>query len=60
MRKSKKPDKMKEELDALRHLIVQLDSLRVFRRVSPETVRESFMQVKSKDLTQEWPNIKST
>lgn len=59
MRESKKLDKVREEeLDALRYLIAQLDSLRAFRRVSPETVKASFMQVKSKDLAQEWAHIK--
>jgi len=58
MRRSKKLDKIKEELDALHHLIVQLDSLRAFRRVDPETVKASFVQVNSKDLAQEWASIK--
>lgn len=51
-------NKPKEKLGNLCQLISTLDSIRAFRRVDPEPVKESFQRVKSGELTQMWKTIR--
>lgn len=59
MNKPNKQKEIKKELNALCHLIMILDGLRAFRRVQPETVKNAFMNLKSKDIAKKWTEIRN-
>lgn len=48
----------KEKLENLCQLILYLDSVRAFRRIEPELIRESFQRMGSKEFTDMWKNIR--
>jgi hypothetical protein len=48
----------RDRLDNLCQLIVNLDSIRAFRRVDPEVIREGFQIMGSKEFTDMWKSIK--
>jgi len=51
-------NKRKEKLDNLCQLILNLDSVRAFRCVKPELIRESFQNLGSSELTRMWKTIR--
>lgn len=48
----------KEKLENLCQLILNLDSVRAFRRVKPELIKEGFQNMQSKEFTGMWKNIR--
>jgi len=57
MRRSKQ-DTQREELNNLCQLIVDLDSIRAFRRIEPELLKQSFQKTKSAEIMDEWKAIR--
>jgi len=51
-------NKHKEKLDNLCQLILNLDSVRAFRCIKPELIKESFQNLRSSELTQMWKTIR--
>jgi len=50
--------KHKEKLDNLCQLILNLDSVRAFRGIKPELIKEGFKSLGSSELTQLWKTIR--
>lgn len=48
----------REKIESLCQLIVDLDSVRAFKRVKPELLREGFERMKSAELMQMWKTIR--
>lgn len=55
---SKSSPTKKEKLENLCQLILNLDSVRAFRRVKPELIKEAFQKMQSKEFTDMWKNIR--
>jgi len=51
-------DQRKEKIDNLCQLIVDLDSIRAFRRIEPELLKQSFQKTKSAEIMEEWKAIR--